>query len=55
MVVIDSMGAIWPTTDLEKLSSCIGLSGVESKNLAFLGVRGGENEYLQSLGAVFDL
>ena len=55
MVAIDSMGAIRPTTDLEQLSSFIGLSGVESMNLAFSGIRGGDNEYLQSAGAYFDL
>merc|ERR1711971_1298318 len=44
MVAIDSMGAIRPTANLEKLSSLIVLSGVESMNLAFSGVRGGDNE-----------
>ena len=55
MVAIDSMGAIRPSSDLEKLSSIIGLSGMDSLNLAFSGVRGGDNEYLQSAGAYFDL
>jgi hypothetical protein len=55
MVAIDSMGAIRPTSDLEKLSSLLGLDAVESMSLAFSGVQGGDNEYLQSAGAYFDL
>jgi plastocyanin len=55
MVAIDSMGAIRPTSDLEKLSSLLGLSAVDSMSLAFSGVHGGDNEYLQSSGAYFDL
>ena len=55
MVAIDSMGAIRPTADLEKLSSLIGLDAVDSMNLAFSGIQGGDNEYLQSAGAYFDL
>jgi len=55
MIAIDSMGAIRPTSDLEKLSSLLGLSAVDSMSLAFSGVSGGDNEYLQSSGAYFDL
>ena len=55
MVAIDSMDAIRPTSDLEKLSSLIGLSTEDSMKLAFSGLVGGDNEYLQSAGAYFDL
>jgi len=55
MVAIDSMGAIRPTADLEKLSSLLGLDAVDSMSLAFSGIQGGDNEYLQSAGAYFDL
>merc|ERR1712127_525138 len=55
MVAIDSMDAIRPTSDLEKLSSLIGLSTEDSMKLAFSGLVGGGNEYLQSAGAYFDL
>lgn len=55
MVAVDSMGAIRPTSDLQKLSSLIGMSAYDSMMLAFSGTRGGDNEYMQSAGAYFDL
>jgi len=55
MVAIDEMNAIRPTRDLEKISSLLGLSALDSMKLAFSGVDGGDNEYLQSAGAYFDL
>jgi len=55
MVAIDSMNAIRPTSDLERISSLFGLDGVDSMKLAFNGVTGGDNEYMQSAGAYFDL
>ena len=55
MVAIDDMNAIRPTRDLEKLSSLLGLSALDAMKLAFSGVKGGDNEYLQSAGAYFDL
>merc|ERR1712226_757933 len=55
MVAIDDMGAIRPSSDLEKISSLLGLSAEDSLRLAFDGVTGGDNEYLQSAGAYFDL
>jgi len=55
MVAIDRMDAIRPTRELEKISSLLGLTGVESMKLAFSGVEGGDNDYLQSAGAYFDL
>merc|ERR1719350_2723883 len=55
MVAIDSMDNRRPTSDLEKISSLLGFSALDSMNLAFAGVQGGDNEYLQSAGAYFDL
>jgi hypothetical protein len=55
MVAIDELGDVKPTEDLEKLSSLLGLSGADALRLAFDGVTGGDNEYLQSAGAYFDL
>ena len=55
MVAIDRMDAIRPTGELEKISSLLGLTAQESMKLAFAGVDGGDNEYLQSAGAYFDL
>ena len=55
MVAIDEMNVIRPTRDLEKISSLLGLSALDSMKLAFSGVDGGDNEYLQSAGAYFDL
>lgn len=55
MVAIDSMSDIRPSADPEKINSVIGLSAVDSMSLAFSGVIGGDNEYLQSAGPYFDL
>ena len=55
MVAIDRMDAIRPTAEREQLSSLLGLTARESMSLAFSGVKGGDNEYLQSAGAYFDL
>jgi len=55
MVAIDSMTDIHPTSDADKINSVLGLSAVDSMTLAFSGVIGGDNEYLQSAGPYFDL
>ena len=55
LLLIDSMDAIRPTGDLEKISSLIGFDAKDAMKLAFAGVRGGDNEYLRSAGAYFDL
>jgi len=55
MVAIDRMDDIRPTGDLKKIASLLGLSAEDSMKLAFSGVEGGDNEYLQSAGAYFDL
>jgi len=55
MVAIDELGDVKPTEDLQKLSSILGLGASDAMRLAFDGVSGGDNEYLQSAGAYFDL
>jgi hypothetical protein len=55
MVVVDELGAIRPTANLEKMANIFGFGETDSMRLALDGVLGGDNEYLQSAGAYFDL
>jgi len=54
MVAIDSMDDLRPSTDPLKLSRLLGFDEITSMCIAFGGVHGGDNEYLQSAGAYMD-
>jgi hypothetical protein len=54
MVAIDSMDALRPSTDTTKLNGLLGFDDITSMCMAFGGVHGGDNEYLQTAGAYVD-
>merc|ERR1712232_122360 len=54
MVPIDSMDALRPSTDESQLHNFLGFDEITSMCMAFGGVHGGDNEYLQSAAAYFD-
>ena len=53
IVAIENMSSMWP--DFENVASIFGFDSETAYDLAFEGIRGGDNEYLQAGGAAFDL